>query len=296
MSEQDMPSPIDPEEEFATVRRIYVEAAGEWYYVIIDVIEMLTDTSQPSRYWTEIKKRVNQQANRLGRAELFEFIEKFPFKNPSNNRTYQFECAHQAGILRIVQELRSENETVERLKVWMADTASRRLDEIQKDAIELERERYRQMGRSEEWISARLAAVSTRNILTDEWQDRGVQGREYGILTNTVHKGTFDVSVRQHKDKKGLDKGDLRDHMTPRELAFTILGEDMTTTELRKQDAQGFEENLDAARKGGRGAGQLRRQFEELTGEPVVSGESFLEEAHYDELEADIVEDDDIPF
>ncbi len=117
----------------------------------------------------------------------------------------------------------------------------------------------------------------TRNVLTDEWKDRGIQGREYGILTNTVHQGTFDVSVGEHKNLKGLEKGDLRDHMTPRELAFTILGEDLTTSEIRKRDAQGFRENLEAAEDGGQGAGKLRRQFEELTGEPVVSGDAFLE-------------------
>ncbi len=111
MSESEFPTAIDPEDEFATVRSIYVEAAQEWFYVIVDVIEHLTESKQPSRYWTDIKRRVAKQAERLGRGELFDFVEKFPFKNPSNNRTYQFECANQAGILRIVQELRSDNET-----------------------------------------------------------------------------------------------------------------------------------------------------------------------------------------
>ena len=167
----------------------------------------------------------------------------------------------------------------------MAETASRRLDEIYQDALERERERYRQLGRSEDWIHTRLAAISTRNILTDEWKDRGIRGREYAILTNTVHQDTFDISVREHKLRKNLEKGDLRDHMTPRELAFTILGEDLTTTELRRQDAQGFSDNLDAAENGGQGAGQLRRQFEELTGEPVVSADNYLDEPDYPELE-----------
>ena len=112
-----------------------------------------------------------------------------------------------------------------------------------------------------------------------------MQGQEYGILTNTIHEGTFDVSVGEHKKIKGLKKGELRDQMTPRELAFTILGEDMTTTEIRKTDAQKFDENLDAAVKGGTGAGKLRKQFEEITGEPVVSSTSFLESGRRAELE-----------
>jgi hypothetical protein len=108
----------------------------------------------------------------------------------------------------------------------------------------------------------------------------------------TVHEGTFELSVRKHKELKGLKKGDLRDQMTPRELAFTILGEDMTTTEIRKTDAQNFPENLEAAVKGGEGAGKLRRQFEEITGESVVSSASFLNDGTHSELAAGDEEED----
>lgn len=197
---------------------------------------------------------------------FYDFIVKYPFKHPGNNRTYQFECANQTGILRIVQDIQSDNEMIERLKLWMAETASRRIDQLRLDPVERERERYRQMGRSEEWIHARLASVATRNELTDEWKKRGVQGREYGILTNTIHEGTFDLSVRQHKELKGMDKGELRDQMTPRELAFTILGEDITTTEIRKADAQNFSENLEAAVKGERGLGSFENSSRNLLG------------------------------
>lgn len=280
-----MTNEIEPTGEFDAVRKVFVEDEETWYYVVVDVIEKLTQTRNPSRYWTDMKRRVQRQADRLGREELYDFIVKFPFRHPDNNRTYQFDCANQAGILRIVQDIQSDNETIERLKLWMAETASRRIDELRLDPIERERERYRRLGRSEEWIHARLASVATRNELTDEWKKRGVQGREYGILTNTIHEGTFEVSVRAHKDLKGMEKGELRDQMTPRELAFTILGEDMTTTEIRKTDAQNFPENLEAAVKGGAGAGKLRRQFEEITGESVVSSTSFLEGGPRAELE-----------
>lgn len=280
-----MTNEIEPTREFDSVRKVFVEDEENWYYVVVDVIEKLTQTRNPSRYWTDIKRRVQRQADRLGREELYDFIVKFPFKHPGNNRTYQFDCANQAGILRIVQDIQSDNETIERLKLWMAETASRRLDELRLDPIERERERYRRLGRSEEWIHARLASVATRNELTDEWKKRGVQGREYGILTNTIHEGTFEISVRKHKDLKGMEKGELRDQMTPRELAFTILGEDMTTTEIRKTDAQNFQENHEAAVKGGEGAGKLRRQFEEITGESVVSSTSFLEGGKRPEIE-----------
>jgi hypothetical protein len=281
-----MANEIEPTGEFDSVRKVFVEDEASWYYVVVDVVERLTQTPNPSRYWTDIKRRVQRQADRLGREELYDFIVKFPFKHSTNNRTYQFDCANQTGILRIVQDIQSENELVERLKLWMAETASRRIDQLRLSPIERERERYRQLGRSEEWIHDRLASVATRNELTDEWQKRGVQGREYGILTNTVHEGTFELSVRKHKELKSLEKGDLRDQMTPRELAFTILGEDMTTTEIRKTDAQNFPENLEAAVKGGEGAGKLRRQFEEITGESVVSSASFLNDGAHSELAA----------
>lgn len=280
-----MTNEIEPAKDFDSVRKVYVEDEAAWYYVVVDVIEKLTQTQNPSRYWTDIKRRTQRQANRLGREELYDFIVKYPFRHSGNNRTYQFDCANQAGILRIVQDIQSDNELVERLKIWMAETASRRLDQLRLDPVERERERYRQMGRSEEWIHARLASVATRNELTDEWQKRGVQGREYGILTNTIHEGTFDLSVRKHKDLKGMDKGELRDQMTPRELAFTILGEDMTVTEIKKADAQKFSGNLEAAVKGGEGAGKLRRQFEEITGESVVSNDSFLENVERMEID-----------
>ena len=290
-----MTNEIEPTREFDSVRKVFVEDEESWYYVVVDVIEKLTHTQNPSRYWTDIKRRVQRQADRLGREELYDFIVKFPFKQSSNNRTYQFDCANQTGILRIIQDIQSDNEAIERLKLWMAETASRRIDELRRDPIERERERYRRLGRSEEWIHARLASVATRNELTDEWEKRGIQGREYGILTNTVHEGVFEVSVREHKELKGMEKGELRDQMTPRELAFTILGEDMTTTEIRKTDAQSFPKNLEAAVKGGEGAGKLRRQFEEITGESVVSSASFLEGGEHAELEAGAENEDDVP-
>jgi hypothetical protein len=179
-----MANEIEPTGEFDSVRKVFVEDEASWYYVVVDVVERLTQTPNPSRYWTDIKRRVQRQADRLGREELYDFIVKFPFKHSTNNRTYQFDCANQTGILRIVQDIQSENELVERLKLWMAETASRRIDQLRLSPIERERERYRRLGRSEEWIHARLASVATRNELTDEWKKRGVQGREYGIYSS----------------------------------------------------------------------------------------------------------------
>ncbi|MCA9933472.1 MAG: hypothetical protein KC415_06085, partial [Anaerolineales bacterium] len=167
----------------------------------------------------------------------------------------------------------------EPFKQWLAMTGSRRLDEIQADPLEAEREKYRLAGYDEAWINARIGSITVRNQLTDEWQSRGVQqGQEYGILTNEIHKGAFDnMSVKEHRELKGVKRGNLRDHMTPLELAFTILGEASTIEEVNEADAQGFEENKKAAQKGGQNAGVARRSFEQASGRPVISDQSYFE-------------------
>ena len=214
-------------------------------------------------------------------------------KSRKNNRTYQTECANQEGLLRIVQSIPSPK--AEPFKQWLAKTGSRRLDEIQADPLEAEREKYRLLGYNEDWINARIGSITTRNQLTDEWQKRNVQGREYGILTNEIHQGTFDnMSVKAHKELKGIAKGNLRDHMTPLELAFTILGEASTIEEAKAADAQGFEENKKAAQKGGQNAGIARKSFEEASGRPVISNKSYLESRK--NLEAGDNPDDELPF
>lgn len=152
-----------------------------------------------------------------------------------NNRTYQTECPDQHVILCIVQSIPSPK--AEPFKLWLAMTGSRRLNQIQTDPLETERERYRSAGYDEDWINACIDCITTRNQLTDEWQDRDVQqGQEYGILTNEIHKGTFDyLSVQGHKELRGVKKGNLRDHMTPIELAFTILREASTVEGIKKR-------------------------------------------------------------
>lgn len=239
-----MSGELQPLNEYEGLRRIWDESTQRWWFAVVDVVGLLSEATDPSRYWADMKRRDKS-------GQLLAICEKFPMKSPKNNRTYQTECANQEGILRIVQSIPSPK--AEPFKQWLAKTGSRRLDEIQADPLEAERERYRLLGYDEDWINARIGSIATRNQLTDEWQQRGVQGREYGILTNEIHKGTFDnMSVKAHKEYKGVQKGNLRDHMTPLELAFTILGEASTIEEAKAADAQGFDENKNAAVKGGR--------------------------------------------
>ena len=281
-----MTDDIQPLNEYEGLRRIWDEKSGRWWFAVVDVVQLLSEATDPSRYWADMKRRDES-------GQLLALCEKFPMKSRKNNRTYQTECANQEGLLRIVQSIPSPK--AEPFKQWLAKTGSRRLDEIQADPLEVEREKYRLLGYDEDWINARIGSITTRNQLTDEWQKRNVQGREYGILTNEIHQGTFDnMSVKAHKELKGVAKGNLRDHMTPLELAFTILGEASTLEEAKAADAQGLEENKKAAQKGGQNAGIARKSFEEASGRPVISNKSYLESRK--NLEAGDNPDDKLPF
>ena len=253
----------------SNIRKVWDSETGQWWFAVIDVVEMLTDSDSPRHYWADMKRRDKTK-------ELLAICQQLPMKHKKNNRTYQTDCANQEGMLRIIQSIPSSK--AEPFKLWLAMTGSRRLDEINEDPMEKERERYRLAGYDEKWINARLGSISARNEITDEWDQRGVQGREYGILTNEIHEGAFDMTVKGHKDLKGVEKGNLRDHMTPAELAITILGETATTEIIRDEDAQGFEENRDAARRGGQGAGAARRAYEDAMGRKVISDKSYIDE------------------
>lgn len=261
-----MANDIQTLNEYEGIRRFWDETTDRWWFAVVDVIQALSGATDPSRYWADMKRRDES-------GQLLAICEKFPMKSPKNNRTYQTECADQRGVLRIVQSIPSPK--AEPFKQWLAMTGSRRLDEIQADPLEAEREKYRLAGYDEAWINARIGSITVRNQLTDEWQSRGVQqGQEYGILTNEIHKGAFDnMSVKEHRELKGVKRGNLRDHMTPLELAFTILGEASTIEEVNEADAQGFEEN----KKGGQNAGVARRSFEQASGRPVISDQSYFE-------------------
>jgi DNA-damage-inducible protein D len=250
------------------IRRIIHE--GEWYFSIIDILEMLIDTNNAQSYWGKLKERESQ---------LLTICQKFKFA-ANDGKMRSTDCANTEGVLRIVMSVPSPK--AEPLKRWLAEQGKRTLDETADPELLTQRQidLYKAKGYTDEWIKERLKSIETRNKLTEEWQQRGVkEGKEYSILTAIIAKGTFGVTPTEHREVKNLTKSsqNLRDNMTDLELIFTALGEAATRQLAIEEDAQGFDENKDKAVKGGKGAGIARENFEKATGLKVVSANNFLD-------------------
>ena len=241
----------------------------EWYFSVVDIIAVLSESSDPSNYWTTIKLRDNQ---------LPTICRKFKFLAP-DGKMRPTDCANAEGIFRIIMSVPSPK--AEPLRMWLASLGKQAIDETERPELIRERQiaLYKAKGRTDEWIEKRMDTIDKRNKLTDEWKNRGVkEGKEYSILTAVIAKGTFGLTPNEHKKLKGLEKPnqDLRDNMTPLELIFTSLAEQLTREETIKDDAQGFDENKTAALKGGNMAGEARELIEKRRGEKVVSSRNFL--------------------
>lgn len=250
------------------IRKVWDEKTGEWWYAVVDVVELLAKPSRVREYWRKMKVR--------DFAEVSPFWCQFKLKHKSNGRMYNTDCANQKGMLRIIQSIPSAK--AETFKQWLAMTGSRRLDEIKANPIEAERERLRLLGFSDKEIDVRLGHLSVGLKLENQWEKREVSQNETEILTDEIHKGTFEGMTRgDHKSLKGIDlQSDIYDHMTASELAFSMVGKASTIDEIAAEDPQGFEENLDSAKRGGMIAGKLRRSYEEQTGRKVISDKSPL--------------------
>jgi DNA-damage-inducible protein D len=239
----------------------------EWHFSIVDIIAVLTDSAKPSNYWHTIKRREPQVSAICGKLKV----------KGIDGKNYPTDCANTEGVFRIIMSVPSPK--AEPLKLWLAEQGKRALDEAENPELLTDRqaELYRAKGYSEEWIGRRVQTIETRKALTDEWKQRGVkENQEYAILTATIAKKTFGLTPTEHKEIKGLENQNLRDHMTPLELIFTALGEEMTRVVTIRDDAQGFNENHDAAQKGGELAGKARENLETNYGEEVVSNKNFL--------------------
>ena len=255
--------------EGKAIRKIWHDA--EWYFSVVDVIEVLTDSKDPQQYW----KRLNQRDKALKGG-----VQIVPILFDTLGGKQKIICANTEGVLRIVMSVPSFK--AEPIKLWLAEQGKRTIDETENPELLTQRQidLYKAKGYPDEWIKERMQSIETRKRLTDEWQKRAVKtGSEYSILTAIIAKGTFGLTPSDHKEVKNLTNPsqNLRDHMTPLELIFTSLGEELTRVETIKDDAQGFDENRKTAIKGGEMAGEARQLIEQKRGEKVVSCENYLD-------------------
>ena len=245
---------------------------GEWWFVIVDVIAALTGSVNPSGYIKDMRSRDAELGKGWGQIAT-------PLLVDTSGGKQKVNCANTEGIFRIIQSIPSPR--AEPFKRWLAKVGYERVQEIEDPELATARTRelYRAKGYSEAWIEKRMRGIAVRAELTEEWKNRGVgEAPEYAILTAEISKAAFGMTPAEYKEHKGLERENLRDHMTDLELIFSMLGEAATTEIARKQDAQGFPENRVAARKGGKIAGDAREKLEIETSEKVATQENYLTE------------------
>ncbi len=256
-----------------TIRRVYDEATEIWWFSVIDVIQVLTESTYANRYWSDLKRKLAQEA---GSEQAYEKIVRLKMTAPDGKQR-ETDCATAETLLRLVQSVPSPK--AEPIKLWLAKVGYERMQEMADPALSLNRARqtWQQHGRSDKWIAQRMTGQETRNNLTDYWSDHDIKkGSEFAILTNIIHQEWAGVSVAEHKDIKGLRSHNLRDHMSEAELIFTALAELSTRQIAESVDATGMAQNKSAAKTGGRIAAQARHQLESQTGKSVVTGANYL--------------------
>ena len=254
------------------VRTHWDKTEEKWYFAIVDIIEILTESTKPRDYWYRLKKR--ERANGV---ELSTNCRQLKMK-AKDGKMRDTEIADTETLLRIIQSIPSQR--AEPFKRWLARVGYERLEEIENPELASKRAReiYKTKGYSDDWIEKRMRSIAIRDELTDEWKKRGVKERiEYAILTAEISKATFGLTPSQYKEVKGLKRQNLRDHMTDLELIFSMLGEASTTKVAKAKDVKGFVENRNAARIGGTIAGNARRELEEESGEDIISSENYLQ-------------------
>ena len=254
------------------IRTEWNESAQKWYFAIIDVVEILTESNNPRRYWSDLKRKLNSE----GFSQLYEIIVQLKMVS-SDGKKYTTDCADAKGLLRIIQSIPSPK--AEPFKQWLAQVGSDRLDEIENPELATQRTRelYKAKGYPDDWIEKRMRSIAIREELTEEWKNRGVKEQlEYAILTAEISKATFGLTPSEYKKIKGLKSQNLRDHMTDLELLFSMLGEASTTKVTRAKNAKGFIENKNAARIGGKIAGNALKELEKESGENVITSENYL--------------------
>lgn len=258
--------------ESKKVRTHWDEETETWYFSVIDVIEILTDSANPRDYWFKMKKRVKTEDG----LELSTNCRQLKME-ASDGKMRETDVADTQSLLRIIQSIPSPK--AEPFKQWLAKTGYERMQEIQDPEMSLDRarENWQKLGRSEKWIQQRMTGQETRNKLTDYWKESGVQrSDEFAFLTNIIHQEWTGLTVKKHKDLKGLKSQNLRDHMSEAELIFTALAELSTRQIAETEKAKGVQQNAIAGKKGGKIARDARLALEQKTGKKVITKENFL--------------------
>ena len=257
--------------ESKTVRSEWSETDKQWYFSIVDVIEVLTDSERPRKYWSDLKAKLAKEGSevseKIGQLKMIATDGKIRETDVTDTKT----------LLRIIQSIPSPK--AEPFKLWLAQVGYERLQEIENPELATQRTRdlYKQKGYPDDWIEKRMRSIAIREELTDEWKKHEVkEHKEYAILTAEISKATFGIIPSQHKELKGLKKENLRDHMSDLELIFSMLGEASTTAIVKTKHPKGFTENKKVAKEGGTIAGNARKALEIKTGEKVVTENNYL--------------------
>jgi prophage antirepressor-like protein len=246
---------------------------NEWWFSVVDICEVLTDSANAGAYWRKLKQRLKEEGS-----EVVTFCHGLKLE-ASDGKRYETDCANTEGVFRIIQSIPSPK--AEPFKRWLARVGYERVKEIEDPELATKRTRalYKLKGYSEDWIEKRMRGIAIREELTDEWQKRGAkEQREYEILTAEISKATFGMTPSQYKKFKGIKRENLRDHMNDLELIFTMLGERATTEITRTEDSKGIPKLKKDAQEGGAIAGGAKIKLEKRIGKRISTKENYLKE------------------
>ncbi len=255
--------------ETKQVRSIWDADRELWFFSIVDVVAVLTDSPSPRKYWSVLKTRLKKEGS-----QLTTNCSQLKLKS-ADGKYYLTDVADTEQLLRLIQSIPSPK--AEPFKQWLARVGYERIEETEDPELALDRamETFLKKGYSKDWINQRLKSIEVRKELTDEWEERGIQkGQDFAILTDEITKAWSGLTTRQYKQVKDLKKENLRDHMTNLELVLNMLAEATTTEISRENLPEGFEENCIIAQQGGTIAGNTRKEIEAKTGKPIVTGQN----------------------
>jgi hypothetical protein len=252
--------------ESKEVRTYWDEEGEKWYFSVVDVVDVLTDSSVPKRYWSDLKKKLTKEGS-----QLYDNIVQLKFE-AADGKKYGTDCLDTENLFRLIQSIPSPK--AEPFKLWIAQVAKERMDEMQDPELSIDRalEQYLKLGYSENWINQRLKSIEIRKELTDEWKAKGLkEGEQFAVLTDIVTKVWSDKTTKEYKILKGLKKENLRDNMTNMELVLNMLAEASTKDISQAINPDTFEESKSVAKQGGKVAKDARESLEAKTGKKVIS-------------------------